>query len=208
MVLTLRQRALQFAFTLLYGPLAGLHEVAGKALTGAAWHGRRIRLLDQIPSGTLLDIGCGEGRLLVAAEDRGMTAIGIDPSMPMLRRARRRGAPVICARVQQLPLLDGSVGAVVCSYPGPWIIEPGTWSELARVLTPGAPVQMLLGGATTVGRGAGLRKLLARVAYGRLADGGAAAQLPTLGCSLIIGSYETRADDWGMAIVWRGQRIG
>jgi len=110
---------------------------------------------------------------------------------------------VIQATAQALPLQAGSVGDVVATYPGPWIIDPLTWDEIARVTVIGASVQILLGGDVVRGRGAFLRKRLLRVAYG---NSNAVDQLPTLGNDQIIGEYVWKEDNWGTALLWSGTR--
>lgn len=70
--------------------------------------------------GPLLDIGCGPGRLLSAAQNLGLTAWGIDTSAEAVRRARSRGARVLEQSVfdpvphtgqwQSVILFDGNIG--------------------------------------------------------------------------------------------------
>ena len=71
-------------------------------------------------TGTVLDVGCGPGRLTVALHERGSEVLGLelDPSLPVL--ARRAGAPVLRGDVfapvprsgewDSLLLADGNVG--------------------------------------------------------------------------------------------------
>jgi len=76
-------------------------------------------LLRQL-QGPLLDVGCGPGRLLAAAQGMGLIALGIDTSAEAVHRARSRGAraleqsifaPVPQAGLwQSLVLLDGNIG--------------------------------------------------------------------------------------------------
>ncbi|MBT2538477.1 bifunctional 2-polyprenyl-6-hydroxyphenol methylase/3-demethylubiquinol 3-O-methyltransferase UbiG [Arthrobacter sp. ISL-69] len=70
--------------------------------------------------GPLLDIGCGPGRLLAAAQRLGMVALGLDTSAAAVRRAHNRGARAleqsVFAAVPQtghweaVILLDGNIG--------------------------------------------------------------------------------------------------
>lgn len=70
--------------------------------------------------GPVLDVGCGPGRMLGAAQGIGLTALGIDTSADAVRRARRRGASAIEQSVfapvphsglwQSVILLDGNIG--------------------------------------------------------------------------------------------------
>ena len=78
------------------------------------------RSLLQSLQGPVLDVGCGPGRLLAAAQRMGLPALGIDTSAEAVRRARGRGARVLEQSVfaplpqpglwQSIILLDGNVG--------------------------------------------------------------------------------------------------
>lgn len=78
------------------------------------------RSLLQSLQGPVLDVGCGPGRLLAAAQPLGLAALGIDTSAEAVRCARGRGARAceqsIFAPVpqsghwQSVILLDGNVG--------------------------------------------------------------------------------------------------
>jgi SAM-dependent methyltransferase len=199
-----RSRLLQTMFHLLYTRLGFLHEVAGRTAYGPAWNGRRKHVIPTKRSRTLLDLGCGEGRLLSSIGVRQVFAVGVEPSRAMARRAGRRLATVVLATAQALPLQDGSVGHVVATYPGPWIIDPQTWDEIARVTEDGGRVDILLGGDIVRGRGSILRRRLLRLAYGGTNGTG---HLPTLGNDQVIGEYVTKDDEWGTAVLWCGMRV-
>lgn len=77
------------------------------------------RLLQSL-DGPVLDIGCGPGRMLSAAQSLGLTALGIDTSGEAVRCARSRGARALEQSVfsavpqsglwQSMLLLDGNIG--------------------------------------------------------------------------------------------------
>lgn len=187
-----------------------MHELVGLAAFGPAWPGRRRALLDRVSgsTGLVVDLGCGEGRLLAEATKRGLTATGVEPSPAMARRARRRGASVVRGESGQLPLRNCAAHVVIATYPGPWIVAPGTWREIERVLRPGGVVLILLGGTTERGRLVRARRLIGILVYGRRGDDLDLASLPQLGNSQIIGSWRRVSDQWGMALVWEGRRTG
>ncbi len=199
-----RQRVLITIFNLLYTRLGFLHETTGRVVYGAAWNGRRRHVVPVEARGTMLDIGCGEGRLLAKGLVENIPSFGVEPSIGMARRARRRSVSVIVATAQELPLRSGSVQHIFATYPGPWVIDAATWDELARVSRPGATVCLLLGGDIQRGPGAWFRKRLIRMAYGN-ADN-APASLPQLGNAHMTGRYEHVDDEWGRAVIWTGQR--
>jgi ubiquinone/menaquinone biosynthesis C-methylase UbiE len=71
----------------------------------------------------LLDIGCGTGQFLTFVRDSYsyLDVIGLDISRPYLAEAERRlarwtGAKRLCGLAEQLPIADGSVDIVTCTY--------------------------------------------------------------------------------------------
>ena len=196
---------LQTVFQLLYTRLGFLHETVGRIVYGAAWGGRRRHVVPTVLAGPMLDVGCGEGWLLLSDRDSPVFALGIDASEGMARRARRRGVSVVQAISQALPLRSGAIAHVVVTYPGPWIIDLRTWEEIARVTVPGATVTVLVGGDISRGRGAFLRSRLIQIAYGA---GSNAETLPALGNADVTGDYATVDDRWGTALLWTGIRSG
>ncbi|MEU8759619.1 methyltransferase domain-containing protein [Streptomyces sp. NPDC048659] len=70
--------------------------------------------------GTVLDVGCGPGRLVAALAAEGRPALGIDLSPEAVARAGRLGGPALCRSVfEPLPgegrwdtalLIDGNIG--------------------------------------------------------------------------------------------------
>ncbi len=102
-------------------------------------------LLTRRARGRVLDLGCGTGRSLDLFR-RADTVIGIDPSLSMLVRARRRtpDVPLVAGRAEALPFADGVFDTVVsalvfCSVDRPRVaIE-----EVRRVLAPGGSLRMM-----------------------------------------------------------------
>jgi SAM-dependent methyltransferase len=93
------------------------------ALNCSGWHrrpDRADRLVLARCRGPVLDIGCGPGRHVAAAGERGLPALGIDTSPAAVTAARRRGASAIQTSVfGPVPdpgrwgtalLLDGNIG--------------------------------------------------------------------------------------------------
>ncbi|MFF0221353.1 class I SAM-dependent methyltransferase [Streptomyces sp. NPDC004629] len=70
--------------------------------------------------GTVLDVGCGPGRLMAALAARGRPALGIDVSETAVRHTVRRGGQALCRSVfERVPgegrwgtllLMDGNIG--------------------------------------------------------------------------------------------------
>ena len=76
------------------GLLAGLSLAFGR--------GRSARLVAGLagvgPGDRVVDVGCGPGRFLREAAERGATPVGVDPSAQMRRLAARRSRPVVGPR--------------------------------------------------------------------------------------------------------------
>ncbi len=68
--------------------------------------------------GRVLELGCGNGRILLALRARGLDAFGIDGSAAMLRELRRKaGAAVPVARMDTRALgFAAAFGVVLCPY--------------------------------------------------------------------------------------------
>lgn len=205
-----RRRLLQAIFSLLYGPLAPVHEGVGTVAFGAAWPRRRMAILDRLGeiSGVLLDLGCGDGRLLAEARRRGIKAVGLEPSRAMSRGARRRGDAVVRGSASHIPLRTGSITVLCSTYPGPWIAEPATWREIGRVVRPGGRVVILLGGTVERGRMGRLRSFGGALVYGARGEPPTLDALPKLGDDAVHGGWETAEDAWGTVITWEGTRVG
>ncbi|MPZ93155.1 MAG: methyltransferase domain-containing protein [Actinobacteria bacterium] len=90
------------------------------------------------PSGLVLELGCGEGRVVRDLESLGHEVVGLDPSPTMVRHARQEdihGAYVI-APGEQLPFAEGAFDLVI-AYNSLQNVEDlaKTVAEVERVLT-------------------------------------------------------------------------
>jgi SAM-dependent methyltransferase len=89
-------------------------------------------------SGPVADLGCGPGRDLGAMRATGITALGVDLSTGMLRRAARAGLPVVRGDLRHPPLRPGSLGgiwscAALLHVPRPDVPSTlATWHSLLR----------------------------------------------------------------------------
>ena len=92
----------------------------------------------------LVDVGCGNGRHMVAALAKGVRCLGVDASGPMLATARARlgeGAPLVLGDARDLPVRRGAAGAVlsiaVVHHLRREADRADAMREVARALAPG-----------------------------------------------------------------------
>lgn len=68
--------------------------------------------------GLVVEFGSGTGRLAGPLRDRGVDVVGIDASLPMLDRSRKRWSdvPVVAGDMAEPPLREGCAGAVLVAF--------------------------------------------------------------------------------------------
>jgi trans-aconitate 2-methyltransferase len=122
------------------------------------------RVLARLPlrgDETLLDAGCGTGRLTAELLDRlpGGRVLAADLSQNMLQEARRNLSPrfagrvfFLCADLQALPLAE-AVDAIFSTATFHWIPDhPGLFRSLYRALKPGGRLVAQCGGGPNIAR--------------------------------------------------------
>ena len=132
-----------------------------------AWASEVLERLQGIaPDATLIDVGCGTGRVteaLAAVVPRGRV-LAVDASADMVALARRRlgdRAEVWCQDVLDLEL-DERVDAIVSTATLHWVTDHDRlWARLARALRPGGVLEAQCGGEGNI---AGVREVIEAVA--------------------------------------------
>ncbi len=106
-------------------------------------HAATLDLAASLPApATILDIGCGTGRLLREAARRWPNAalIGVDPAEGMVEVARNLtpGVTIYRALAESLPLPDASVDLALSTVSfHHWGDQAAAFREIARILRPG-----------------------------------------------------------------------
>lgn len=93
-------------------------------------------LLDRLPEGRLLDVGCGTGDLLAEAERRNYRVVGVDADPEMVAMSSRvADGPVCRAALPTLPFADATFAAVTANFVVNHVGDPrAAVRELGRVL--------------------------------------------------------------------------
>jgi SAM-dependent methyltransferase len=90
----------------------GMRLTAARCAPGVNLQARIVEHLLAAGVTTVLDAGCGDGALAVAAAACPLRVIGLDGAVPMVTAARAHG-PVVRGDITALPVASGSVDAVV-----------------------------------------------------------------------------------------------
>lgn len=95
--------------------------------------GERLRFLRGLRTGArVLEVGCGDGRLLVALAGRGYAVRGIEPARGRASAARTRGIAVEAVPVDEARVPPGSQDAVVLWHVLEHMDDPGHALDLVR----------------------------------------------------------------------------
>ena len=90
----------------------------------------------------VVDLGAGTGKLTAVLLDLGLDVVAVEPSEAMRERIPRR-AEVLDGSAERIPLLDGSVDAVLAAQAFHWFDVDVALPEIARVLRPGGTLGVL-----------------------------------------------------------------
>lgn len=142
----------------LYDELAWSYNGVSWLVSFGWWDQWRALALHELQGTRVLEIGFGTGALLPKVAARAALPVGLELSSAMHRQAGRKLAalglrlPLVQARAQTMPFADHSFDTVLATFPAPYILEPATLAECARVLTAPCPAGTPVSGACQGGR--------------------------------------------------------
>lgn len=109
------------------------------ARTRPGYPDEAVRWMTGPTPGTVLELGAGTGQLTASLLGHGHRVVATEPTAAMLRPLRKhaKGARVVQASAERIPLESSSVDAVVVGQAFHWFDPEPALSEIARVLRPG-----------------------------------------------------------------------
>ncbi|QKZ16264.1 methyltransferase domain-containing protein [Streptomyces chartreusis] len=126
--------------------LLAVLDAADRIPSAARLRARSYELLSLVPGSTVVDVGCGAGRAVAEMAERGVHAVGVDPSPWMLAAARERWpeAEFREAGAEDLPFADRSVRGYRADKVFHVLEEPGrAVAEARRILCPGGRIVLV-----------------------------------------------------------------
>jgi ubiquinone/menaquinone biosynthesis C-methylase UbiE len=124
----------------LYHEFAWAYDPVSWLVSLGQWSQWREEALDHVTGIRTLEIGFGTGELLLEMARRGLEVYGLDPSSEMHRVTARKmdqqdvRAPRVRGLAQRMPFPDQEFDALIATFPTPYILDPATLREAARLL--------------------------------------------------------------------------
>ena len=193
-------------FRVLYGPAARTYDPFTTWLFLGEWARWQQAVLPLLPeTGLIVELGAGTGALAVAGCGPGRGWIGIEPSPSMLRVAKRRlrpGGPwFVRATAESIPVATGRAGAVLATFPTPFVLAEATAREARRVLRPDGRIVVALSGELAP---TGLRRRARRLALRLFYAGAPQTQAGPFALPGFAGTIERVATRHGTVDVYVG----
>jgi demethylmenaquinone methyltransferase/2-methoxy-6-polyprenyl-1,4-benzoquinol methylase len=169
----------------MFDAIAPRYDLVNRIMTfrmDVGWRRRTVRSLALTHGSVVLDLACGTGDLCREVGAAGLTPIGVDLSLGMLRAART-SAPLVQGDALRLPLPDASVDGATCGFALRNFVALGPFLEsLHRVVRPGGRIALLevaepANPILRWGHGIYFGKIVPRIG-GLLSDGAAYRYLP------------------------------
>lgn len=156
-----------------------------------------IEQLDPKPGETILDLGCGTGRMAAEIAARGATVIGLDSDPAMIEQARAAhpGLDFRCASGERFRLQQ-PVDGILSNAALHWMTRPQrAINAMARALKPGGRLALEMGGHGNVAT-------VVEAIYAALAEAGVAeAEWPRPWYFPRLGEYSARLERGGFEVI-------
>jgi ubiquinone/menaquinone biosynthesis C-methylase UbiE len=149
-------RLVRFGFRLLYQEMAWIYDVVSWIVSLGRWRAWQRTLFDYLEtSGPILELAHGTGNIQIDLHARGYRTVALDASAQMGRIARRKllrnaiTPKLVRAEAGAIPFPSYHFGAVIATFPTPFIAAPETLQEVARVLQSGGKLIVVMGAQFT-----------------------------------------------------------
>jgi ubiquinone/menaquinone biosynthesis C-methylase UbiE len=151
------RRLYLFLTELLYHQLAWSYDLVATLVSAGHWKDWVLSILPDLTGDRILELGHGPGHLQSALLKQGITAVGLDKSPQMSKRAYRRIQKLDPSLVQgdafHLPFAKETFDRVVATFPTNYITARETLTEIFRVLQPGGGMIVVPGARLAAPRG-------------------------------------------------------
>lgn len=124
-------------FRLLYNEMAWTYDAVSWAVSLGEWRRWQQAALPFIAGKRVLELGHGPGHMLLALQNKGYDAFGLDLSATMGRQAQKRTqrtVPLVRGMVQELPFATAVFDTVLSTFPTDYVVDPATLTAVHRVL--------------------------------------------------------------------------
>ncbi len=139
-------RLLRIFFHQLYHRFAWVYDMVAWCVSLGRWNDWCRAIIPLLPPGRVLEIGSGPGHLQHQLALLGKEVYALDESWQMNTQAAHR-YPGLCflrARAENAPFASATFSAIAATFPAPYLFEPTTAAELARILTPNGQLIAIL----------------------------------------------------------------
>lgn len=115
--------------------------------------GGSVMWLKALPSGKLLDVGCGDGRFLAQMRALGWQVMGVEPDAEAAAIARARfGVDVTCGSLEDAAFPDSTFDAITMKHVIEHVPYPvQTLEECRRILKPGGRLVVMTPNSESIG---------------------------------------------------------
>jgi len=130
-----------FFFHHLYHSFAWTYDFVAAVVSIGRWDDWTRTITPFVQGSKILEIGPGPGYLHRLLRDHGLSAVGLDESMQMIRLAKsclekadHKTINLARGLAQALPFPNAKFDTVISTFPSEYILDPNTLSEIHRVL--------------------------------------------------------------------------